>query len=175
MSEIDTENRETSLEQYARQLSDYDMVDLSERLVSLDNEEKQQIEEKSTVVSKYTAELKRIAADKQRIIHMMRTREEVVEEECYFEYDYTDGMLFYYSVATDEIVKSREITNEERQLKMFADKKEAKEKEEESESLSNAPMCHMKKMTFLDIEEDGSKLFICEVCKSEKTIKPEDQ
>lgn len=176
MSEIDVENRETSLEQYTKHLSDHDMVGLSERLVVLDNEEKQQVEEKSTVVSKYTAELKRIAAEKQRLIHMMRTKEEVIEEECYFEYDYEEGVLRFFSVATGQEVKSRKITDEERQLKLFAEKKEAEEKIEESESKSDAPMCHMKKMIFLGIDdEDGSELFMCEVCNSRKSIKSEEE
>ena len=125
MSEIDYKERETSLESYTKQLSDYDMIGLSEQLVSLDNEEKQQSQEKSTVVSKYTAELKRIAADKQRIIHMMGSREEYIEEECYFEYDYNEGVIRYFSTSSGLEVKKREITNEERQLKMFSDKQKA--------------------------------------------------
>lgn len=123
MSEINME--ETSLESYTKELSDYDMIGLSEQLVSLDNEEKQQSQEKSTVVSKYTAELKRIAAEKQRIIHMMGSREEYVEEECYFEYDYNEGVIRYFSASSGLEVKNRPITNEERQLKMFSDKQKA--------------------------------------------------
>lgn len=153
---VETENRITSLIEYKATLNESDLLRIGEYLVGLYAEEARLIMEKKTQASKYAALLKQNEADRERLIINLRDKEEIREEECLHDYDYESGVLNYISVDSGEVVSSRKITNEERQLNLF-DKKDLEESE------PKAPVCHMKPM-FLISEDGGTLVYRCQTC-----------
>lgn len=112
-------NRETTLLEYKKPLVEIDILRYAEEAAEIENSISELENEKKGVIAKFTGKIKDKTARRVHLMSCIHSREETVEEECYWEYDYDQGVVFYYSVNTSECVYSRPITNEERQLELF--------------------------------------------------------
>lgn len=162
-------NRETSLIEYDKELSEADIVDTAGRMADLDAEIDRIEAEKKVVLAGYAAKLKEKNAEIKRSLKIIKDGFETVEEDCTFEFLWDEGVVEYYSCNTGECVRTREITNEERQMKLFNDK----DKENKKNRIEDAPICHMKPMTFNEesLDDDGITILAhwsCQHCS--KTI-----
>lgn len=161
---ISGENRETTLRNHVRKLTSSDLLQVCEDIVELNREEEKVSIDKSTITSKYNAQLKRIRSDMRRLMNMLDTKEEKVEVECYYDYNYKEKLVSYYSCESGELVNERSMTNEELQLKLF-DNNDLNESYAPSDSV---PRCHMTPM-----KKDGD-VWRCQSCKSTKPVEQVD-
>lgn len=181
MSEVQRVNRETTLIEWEKKLHSLDLLQIGEELVQLMEEEDRVCNEKKDAMAKYAATLKRIDADRHRKTCMLRDKVEYIEEECSWDLDYENGLVHYISVESGEIVKSRDMTKEECQMKLFDenalkqdDVQEIPEVVEEVENPAapEAPVCHMKPME-IATNENGEEVYSCSVCKHTQQIEGE--
>ncbi len=151
--------------QWKKELSTYDLLEVGEGLVLLQKEKERVENEKSKQASKFSSLLKQIEADRVRKTRMLEEKVEHIEEECTWRMDYDNGLVHYISVANGSIVKSREMTNEERQMKLFDDQ----DLSDDIPSFEESPRCHMKPMD-KRTREDGTEEYVCGKCGSVKSI-----
>ena len=126
-------NRETQLVSYNIELNEADKAAKMDRIVKLDDDLSRLASEKAVMMAEFNSRGKALEREISMLIQHCRDGFEVKEEDCTFEYHYDIGLVFFYSCETGEKVHEREITNEERQLKLFADKRKAEEADDEEE------------------------------------------
>ena len=126
-------NRETQLVSYEIYLDETDKAKKMDRIVELDDNLSRLASEKAVVMAEFNSKGKALEREISMLIQHCRDGFEIKEEDCTFEYQYDLGFVYFYSCETGEKVHQREITNEERQLKLFADKRKAEEADDEEE------------------------------------------
>ena len=126
-------NRETQLVSYNIELNEADKASKMDKIVKLDDDLSRLASEKAVMMAEFNSRGKALEREISMLIQHCRDGFEVKEEDCTFEYRYDLGLVFFYSCETGEKVHEREITNEERQLKLFADKRKAEEADDEEE------------------------------------------
>lgn len=112
-------NSENVFIEFQHELDDDELLEVGQKVVEFDAEEDLVAEEKKLANAKWNARLKDVQAEKKRHIRMLRDKFETREEECECVLDYKEGMTRYFSIKTGELIKERELSNEERQMDMF--------------------------------------------------------
>ena len=79
---MESENRETVLREYTRQLTSVDLLEIGDKLVLLHNEEQRVDGERKLAAAKFGEKLKSIKADMDRLLKQYEKQEEVIDEEC---------------------------------------------------------------------------------------------
>lgn len=163
-------NRETALIEYERNLTEDDIVAKAVLMADLDAEIDRIKSEKDVAVAGYNSKIKDRSSQIQKGLKVIKEGFEVIEEECTFEFLWNDGVVEYYSLETGEVVKTREITKEERQMKLFDEKKAPEPHYNIKESI---PKCHMKDMILNEGGLDAEGITIlpyweCSICGSKK-------
>ena len=116
------ENIETKLVERQIDLTDDDRLEIAVKLADLDSEENRVEVEKRNSAAAFSSQLNAIKSEQKMLFQQHRDGFVVEQVECYWEMDAAEGVVRYISVETEEIISSRKMTNEERQLKLFGEK-----------------------------------------------------
>ena len=116
-------NRETALVEYEKHLSEDEIIEKAKLLADLHTEIKNIQADKDVVMADFNSRIKTRTAQISTGLGIIKNGFETVEEECTFEFLWNEGIVEYYSCETGDMVKKREITNEERQMKLFDERK----------------------------------------------------
>jgi hypothetical protein len=106
--------------QYPRELSHDEIAELKDELSNesislskLEEKKKEAMDEFKTQIDPHKAEVK-------RLLHLLRTRSEEVEEKVYLIADQEEGMMGYYN-KRGELVHQRLLRGNEKQLRIIGD------------------------------------------------------
>lgn len=110
---------ETTVVKHERPLTDEDLLNMGEEIVTLDAEEDILLAGKNSAVSEWTAKIKANSARRKSVSLAYRSGVMRLETECRWEANFETGKIEYFSVESGELIKSRDMTNEERQMKLF--------------------------------------------------------
>ncbi len=113
------ENVETTMIDHQFDISDYEILEIAERIGQIDMDEDSVQAEKKVEMAKWAAKAKDLAAERKRLTRIVREKKEMREVECSWDYDFTAGTVTFHSVETGEFISSREMTGDERQLGLF--------------------------------------------------------
>ena len=116
------ENIETKLVERQIDLTDDDRLEIAVKLADLDSEENRVEVEKRNSAAAFSSQLNAIKSEQKMLFQQHRDGFVVEQVECYWEMDAAEGVVRYISVETEEMISSRKMTNEERQLKLFGEK-----------------------------------------------------
>ena len=116
------ENIETKLVERQIDLTDDDRLEIAVKLADLDSEENRVEVEKRNSAAAFSSQLNAIKSEQKMLFQKYRDGFVVEQVECYWEMDAAEGVVRYISVETEEMISSRKMTNEERQLKLFGEK-----------------------------------------------------
>jgi len=103
--------------QYPRELTPDEILELKDELSSESITLSKLEEKKKESMAEFKAEIKPVKAEEQRILQLLRTRSEEVEEKVYLLADQEEGMMCYYN-SKGELVHSRLLRQNEKQLRM---------------------------------------------------------
>jgi len=103
--------------QYPRELTPDEILELKDELSSESITLSKLEEKKKESMAEFKAEIKPVKAEVQRILQLLRTRSEEVEEKVYLLADQEEGMMCYYN-SKGELVHSRLLRQNEKQLRM---------------------------------------------------------
>lgn len=115
------ENIETTIIEHQVQLTDDDRLEIATKLSDLDSEDDRVTIEKKNSAAAYASQLNAIESEQKMLFRQHRDGFIVEEVVCRWEMDADKGIVEYINIETDEIVSSRKMTNEERQLKLFGE------------------------------------------------------
>ena len=104
---------------YAKRLEADQLNQIKESLVDLNVNLSALVEDKKEYVKSANAEIKPIKKEMARIISLINSQTEQVEEECYKFIDQEEGMVAWYNEQGD-LITSRRIYPNERQLQIKA-------------------------------------------------------
>lgn len=108
--------------QYPRELSPDEIAELKDELSSESITLSKLEEKKKELMDEMKAEIKPVKAEVQRILQLLRTRIEEVEEEVYLIADQEEGMMGYYN-SKGELVHQRLLRGNEKQFRITSNQK----------------------------------------------------
>jgi vacuolar-type H+-ATPase subunit I/STV1 len=103
--------------QYPRELTPDEISELKDELSSESITLSKLEEKKKEAMNEFKAEIKPVKAEVQRILQLLRTRSEEVEEKVYLLADLEEGMMGYYN-SKGELVHSRLLRQNEKQYRI---------------------------------------------------------
>lgn len=167
-------NTETTFIEVSTDLSTDDLIQIGEYLVRMDTLKQELIDRKKASASDFNAKIQEQDSNMKESIRLLRDKVRHEEVLCRWEYDHVDGMVHFFSSETGELVHTRPMNEEERQMEIFSrEEKErvlsANDTSEDVNPVYDIPRCHMKEMSVKDEDEFGIT-YHCLKCKTKKTI-----
>jgi hypothetical protein len=123
-------NRETALVTYEVYLDETDKAQKMDKIVEIDDNLNRLQAEKAVALAEFNSKAKAMEREISMLIQHCRDGFEQKEEDCTFEYFWDAGYVEFYSCETGAAVHRRDITQEERQLKLFKTQQIVDEKDE---------------------------------------------
>lgn len=114
-------NRETAIIDYQYNLTKQDKLDAGARIAELDSVVDTLEREKKLSMSSFTAKISEAEAEMKNLSKQLRVGFEIRKAECDVVYDFHEDVVNYILPETGQIVHSRAITTEERQLNLFTE------------------------------------------------------
>jgi hypothetical protein len=155
-------NIETTIIDVEYELTDFELGETAVKICQLDHEEGEIELKKKAAATEWGAKLKSNQIQRKTLCRQHRDGVVVRAVECRFENNYNDGTVDYYSVASGEVVSSREMTSEERQMKLFDEPEEIADipSATGSEGISIGNRTHIERMSFLQLQSESKRLGI---------------
>lgn len=113
------ENRETAVIEYEVKLTNADRLKIGQQLGDLDNVEDQIKTSQAAAVAGFKARLADNQAERKQLSMCLRTGLQQRVAECQVVYDYDAGLVKYVELESGQVVKTRDMSKEERQLNLF--------------------------------------------------------
>ena len=96
-------------------LTEKEIIAYTDELTTLDSKTKEIQMRHAAEKSKYKQEIESASSYEERLMHLLKTKKEVKQIDCYNEFDYFEGIVSIKRVDNEETVKTRKITAEEYQ------------------------------------------------------------
>ena len=111
----------TALIEHEVSLYESDLLEVAERIAAVDKRRTAVESEKKASMARFNSEIQQCDAEMRDLLVQLRDKKATKTSECIPEFDYINNEVRYRLFTTGEIVKVRELTPEERQLKLFED------------------------------------------------------
>lgn len=105
--------------QYPRELASDEILELKDNLSDESIRLSKLDEKRKEAMAEFKNEMKPIKTEVARILRLLRTRNEEVEEKVYLIADQDEGMMGYYN-SKGQLVHSRLLRGEEKQLRIIS-------------------------------------------------------
>ena len=94
-------------------LTDKEMLAYTDELTALDTLEKEIVKRHESEKSFFKTEVKDVDKKREKLLHVLKMKEETKQLSCKNHYDYFNGIVEVHRIDTGEIVTTRKITAEE--------------------------------------------------------------
>jgi hypothetical protein len=112
-------DRTTAIVDHKVDLTKSELLDLGARFGQLDLDEDALHTELKSITASYKAKIADIHTEMKEIAMCIRTKKRTLTSECVVQHNYTDGIVEYLHVESGAILKTRKMTPDELQLKLF--------------------------------------------------------
>jgi hypothetical protein len=155
-------NIETTIIDIEHELTDLELGETAVKICQLDHEEGEIELKKKAAATEWGAKLKSNQMQRKTLCRQHRDGVVIQSVECRFENNYNDGTVDYYSVSSGAMVQSRDMTPEERQMKLFDEPEEIADISPEtvSEVVSMINPSRIERMSFLQLQSESKRLGI---------------
>lgn len=111
-------DREITTFEHDVDLMDYELVEIGAELHALEIRKGDIELKKKAAMSEFNSRLRDIESQQKGMISMLGSKKRHMSTDCYIEPDYSAGKMVYLSVETGEVIESRDMTRQERQMKI---------------------------------------------------------
>jgi hypothetical protein len=153
-------NIETTIIDVEHELSLTELQETAVKICQLDHEESEIELQKKAAATEWGAKLKANQTQRKTLCRQHRDGVVIQSLECRFENNYEDGTIDYYSVNSGERVSRRNMTSEERQMKLFDQPEEVVSDTESVVGSSLQPDMALERMAFIQLQSKAKELGI---------------
>lgn len=114
-----TDEKPTAVIDYDYKLTDDDRLQYAQRISELDEQDDALENERKMQASSFKARIDENHSERKKLSRAIRSGEETRSAICTINYNHKKGIVEFVEVATGQVVSSRPMTNEERQLPLF--------------------------------------------------------